>query len=123
MIAYFDNEDIQECLPYYIKAGLVKIICKGFASLTELYDIQDHKLQEFYDSTHSKGFVRTMKANNITAGELSDIVYDSIIRGKAKLKKPLERWLVIEVTSTKISDWQMKIMLNDIAEKNISMNY
>lgn len=117
VIAYFDNEDIQECLPYYIKAGLVKIICTGFASLTELYDIQDHKLQEFYDSTHSKGFVRTMKANNITAGELSDIVYDSIIRGKAKLKKPLERWLVIEVTSTKISDWQMKIMLDDIAEK------
>lgn len=117
VIAYFDNEDIQECLPYYMKAGLIKIICKGFSGLTELYDIQDTKLQKLYDSTRSKGFVRIMKANNITAEELSDIVYDSIIRGKAKLKKPLERWLVIEVTSTDISDEQMKIMLDDIAEK------
>ena len=58
-----------------------------------------------------------MKSNKISAEELSDIVYDSIIRGKAKLKKPLERWLVIEVTSTDISDEQMKIMLDDIAEK------
>ena len=24
VIAYFDNEDIQECLPYYMKAGLLK---------------------------------------------------------------------------------------------------
>ena len=100
-----------------MKAGLIKIICKGFSGLTELYDIQDTKLQKLYDSTRSKGFVRIMKANNITAEELSDIVYDSIIRGKAKLKKPLERWLVIEVTSTDISDEQMKIMLDDIAEK------
>lgn len=117
VINYFDNEDIQECLPYYRKAGLIKIIGKGFSGLTELYDIQDNKLQELYDSTRSKGFVRTMKANHITAGELSDIVYGSLVRGKAKLRKPLERWLAIDVTSTEISDGQMKIMLDDIAEK------
>lgn len=117
VISYFDNEDIQECLPYYRKAGLIKIICKGFSGLTELYDILDPALQKLYDSTRAKGFIRTMKTNQITAENLSSLVYDSILKGKAKLKKPLERWLVIEVTSTVISDGQMKTMLDDIAEK------
>lgn len=114
---YFDNEDIQECLPYYMKSGLISIVGKGFSGLSELYDIKDPDLQKYFDSTEAKGYVKTMKKNDLTPQELSEAVYRAVLTGDAKLKKALERWLVIEVADTEISDEQMKIMLDDIAEK------
>ena len=114
---YFDNEDIQECLPYYVKCGLISIVGKGFSGLSELYDIKDPDLQKYYDSTEAKGYVKTMKKNMLTPRVLSEAVYRSVLTGDAKLKKALERWLVIEVADTEISDERMKIMLDDIEEK------
>ena len=114
---YFDNEDIQECLPYYIKCGLITIKAKGFSGLSELYDIKDPILQKYYDSTEAKGFVKTMKKNDLAPQELSETVYHALLSGDAKLKKALERWLVIEVADTEISDERMAVMLADIAEK------
>lgn len=114
---YFDNEDIQECLPYYMKSGLISIVGKGFSGLSELFDIKDPDLQKYYDSTEAKGYVKTMKKNDLTPQELSESVYRAVLTGEAKLKKALERWLVIEVADTEISDERMKIMLDDIAEK------
>ncbi len=114
---YFDNEDIQECLPYYLHCGLIKIICKGFSGLQELYDINDPILQKYYDSTAAKGYVKTVKNNDITPQVLSETVYSAVLSEKVKLKKALERWLVIDVANTEISDDQMSMMLNDIKEK------
>lgn len=118
VIPYFDNEDIQECLPYYMECGLIKIICKGFAGLKEFYDIADPELQTLYDSSgKAKGFIRAIKTNNISAENLTYKVYDGVMRGKVKLRKPLERWLVIDVKETDISEEQMEVMLADIQAK------
>ena len=114
---YFDNEDIQECLPYYMKCGLITIVGKGFSGLSELYDIKDPELKKYYDSTEAKGYVKTMKKNSLTPGELSEAVYRAVLTGNAKLNKALERWLVLEISDTQISDEKMKTMLDDISEK------
>ena len=114
---YFDNEDIQECLPYYVKSGLIKIVCKGFSGISELEDIEDDELLALYESTTSHGFVRTAKVNNLEPKALAEKVYSSLVGGAVKTKKPLERWLVIDVVSTEISEEQMQIMLADIEEK------
>lgn len=39
------------------------------------------------------------------------------MRGKVKLHKPLERWLVIDVKETDISEERMEAMLADIQAK------
>jgi ATP-dependent DNA helicase RecQ len=117
VLSYFDNEDIQECLPYYMKNGLIKILGKGFSGLSEFYDIKDSNLQKYYDSTEAKGYVKTMKKNDLTPKELSEAVYSAVLNGDAKLKKALERWLIIEVADKEISDERMRIMLDDIEEK------
>lgn len=114
---YFDNEDIQKCLPYYIKSGLITIKAKGFSGLSELRDIKDPVLQKYYDSTEAKGYVKTLKKNGLSAQELSETVYRAILTGNAVLNKPLERWLVLDVADTEISDEKMAIMLDDISEK------
>lgn len=114
---YYDNEDIQECLPYYMKCGLISIKAKGFSGLSELYDIKDPVLQKYYDSTEAKSYVKTMNTNGLTPHELSETVYRAVLSGDAKLNKALERWIVIEVTDNRISDEKMAIMMDDIAEK------
>ena len=114
---YFDNEDIQECLPYFIKCGLITIKAKGFSGLSELTDIKDPTLQQYYNSTEAKGYVKTMKKNGLSPRELSEAVYRAVLTGDTKLNKALERWLVIEVADTGISRERMAIMLDDIAEK------
>lgn len=114
---YFDNEDIQECLPYYMKCGLINIITKGFSGLSELDDIKDPELQKYFNSTEAKGYVKTVNKNDISPQHLSEVVYRAVLNGTVTLKKALERWLVIEVTDTQISDEKMKIMLDDISEK------
>lgn len=116
VIQYFEDKDIQECLPYYIKCGLVTIKAKGFSGLSELREIQDPTLQKYYDSTVSHGYVKTMSKNALSAKELSETVYAAVLTGKAKLNKPLERWLVLDVADTEISDEKMAIMLVDISE-------
>ena len=100
-----------------MKCGLITIVGKGFSGLSELYDIKDPELKKYYDSTEAKGYIKTMKKNGLTPGELSETVYRAVLTGNAKLNKALERWLVLEISDTQISDEKMKIMLDDISEK------
>lgn len=84
---YFDNEDVQECLPYYMSCGLIRIIGKGFSGLSELFDIKDPVLQRYYDSTPAKGYVKTVKKNDITPDHLSNTVYAAVLNGDVKVKR------------------------------------
>lgn len=117
VLPYFEDEDIQECLPYYLKAGLIRVVCKGFAGLGELYEITDDNVKQYYDSTPAKAYVKTIKKNDLEPKDFSEAVYKAVLNGTAKLKKPLERWLVVDVDDTEISDERMQIMLSDIEEK------
>lgn len=120
-LAYFDDEEVQQCIPYFIEEGLIDIVCKGFADLKNLTEITDQRLQKLYDSTKNKGYIRTVnqsaKDEPITPKELSELVYSCVLSGKAQLLKPLERWLIIKVNSTHLSDGNMKHILDMIDEK------
>ena len=114
---YFDDEEIQNCLPYYLEANLVRIEAKGFSQMSELSDISDPVLQQYYDSTKNKAYAMTLKKNNITAKELSERVYSDLVEGKAIANKPLSRWLVLNILETEIPEAKMNIMLDSIEEK------
>jgi len=117
-LAYFDDEEIQLCLPYFLENGLLNIECKGFADLASLTDIKDGQLQQYFDSTKKKGFIRTLKKNpGLTPACLSESVYRAIVDGDAGVTKPLERWLVLNVMKADIDEDAMKAILGDIEEK------
>lgn len=124
---YFDNEDIQECMPYYMNCGLIRIVCKGFSGLSELYDITDSEIERFYHSTPAKGYVKTVKKSGLRPEEFSGKIYAAVLQGKVKLKKPLERWLIVDIANTEISEEQMERMLVEIEEtkryKHDLLNY
>lgn len=117
VIPYFEDEDLQDCLPYYLESGVIKIIGKGFAELSGLTNIKDPKVKEYYESTKTKGYVNTLKKNKLSAKELSDDVYRTLVEGTAKADKPLSRWLVIDVKNTEIREDEMVTMLSHAEEK------
>lgn len=114
---YFDNEDIKDCLPYYIGCGLIEIVAKGFSGISEAYEIKDSEIETLYKSTRTKGFVKTCSRNNITPKDFADKIYSGVLTGKVKFNKPLERWLILKINDSEIFDKQMKQMLVDINTK------
>lgn len=117
-LAYFGDEDIQQCLPYYLNSGLIQIVCKGFSGLSTLTDIEDEQLQQYYDSSRKKGFITTLKrVSSLTPEALAQTVYEALVDGKAKTSKPLERWLIIDVKRDEIDESSMRNIMTDIAEK------
>ena len=69
-LSYFEDEEIQKCLLYYVNAGLIYIVCKGFADLTFLHDIKNDRLHELYDVTKTKGYIRTVNKGEISPKRL-----------------------------------------------------
>lgn len=119
-LSYFDDEDVQECLPYYLQSGVLEIICKGFSGLSALYNIKDEQLKKYFDSTKKHGFISTLKKNSgLEATRLSQMVYGSLVDGKAMVSKPLERWLILNVKASCIGSDAMEAIVANIAEKKV----
>lgn len=117
-LPYFEDEDIQQCLPYFLMTGVISIVCKGFSGLGGLQDIQDPELQRLYDLTKKKGFIMTLKKDpKLSAEKLADMVYGALVDEKVKVKGSLERWLIIDRKQAELDDASLKIMLDDIKKK------
>ena len=119
--AYFENKEKQKqkqlCLPYYLRAGLIEIVTKGFSGLSDLYDIRCDTLQHLFNSTKSQAFNSICKKNDMHPKELSDMVYEGLLSGKFQLKKQLERWIILKVNEIDISEETMTKILKDIERK------
>lgn len=114
---FFGDEQIQQCLPYYLTCGAVEIVGKGFTDLADMENITDDELKKFFDGTWTKLFVRTVKKFSLTPETLSDKVYDALLNERTKLKKPLKLRLVINLLSNELSEAQLKILADDIDAK------
>ncbi len=117
-LPYFEDEELQQCLPYYLEVGLVEIVGKGFGDMKGLDDgISDPAVKQYYDSTKTKGFCATAKKCNVTAKKLSEDVYSALVRGTARTTKPLSRWPILYIKTTEISEPVMTQMLALVEEK------
>lgn len=114
---YFEDDEIQNCLPYYLEAGLIKIIGKGFADLKDISNIKDLKVQSLYDSSKTKAFGSIVKKSDLPVSEITEIVYGGYVDANYTMDKPLQKWLIIDVVENEISDSKMKSMLSSIEEK------
>ena len=68
----------------------------------------------------SSVFVKTVKKNGITPDQLSETVYSAILYNRTKYTKTPERWPVIYVHNTDISEDQMAKIIKDIEEKRMT---
>lgn len=114
---YFADDEQQYIFPYFIEAGLIEIICKGFARLSCMENIKDNNLQKYYDSTVAKLFISTVKETNTDPKELAKFVYKSYINNKFNINKAFEKTLILNILYSDISNNQMQRMLDSIDKK------
>ena len=116
-LAYFDDEEIQHCLPYYLESNLIKIDCKGFTSLKNIESSTDDKINEWLNLTKTKGLVITSKKAETEPSEIIEYVYQCYIDGKVELCKPFEKVLVLDILTEEITNDIMNNIVEDIEEK------
>jgi ATP-dependent DNA helicase RecQ len=116
-LQYFDDEDIQQCFPYFIDNGIISIKSKGFTNLTNLTKIADPNLSVLYDASTTKGIITTMKNCGKSADYISNLVYSAVTKNQAKLSKPYDKCLVIENHFVELTDSHLNTIQETIKEK------
>ena len=116
-LAYFDDEEIQHCLPYFLESGLIKIVCKGFSNLKNIEKSTNSIVNEWLKLTRTKNLVVTCKKAGVSPSEIIEEVYQSYLNDSVELSKPFEKYLVLDVLHEEISNNTMSIILQDIEKK------
>lgn len=116
-LPYFEDEDIQKCLPYFLDCGIINILCKGFSDFKGITSTSDNELESLINSTKTRNLITTIKKSAKTAQEIVEKTYECVVDGKAVLSKPLDRRLIIDVKENEIDDDKMNSILDSIEEK------
>lgn len=95
-LTYFDDEEVQKCLPYFIDNGIIEIAAKSITSLNIFSNVNDKELAELISLTKTKNMITTMKKSGKSAQEISDVVFGAIISDNVRLEKSLGKCLVIQ---------------------------
>lgn len=116
-LQFFDNEEIQKCLPYYLDNGLMEIKSKGFLNLKLLLDIKEKKLKYIYESTKNKSLLTTIKKTKMNPKDITDIVYSAVVNETVKLKKGFDKCLIVEHKYDKIPEYKIDEINQYIEER------
>ena len=96
-VEYYDDEILQLCLPYLLEVGALKICAKAIHSLKILEEIKNPNLQSAIESSRPKTFLTTLNKTNYAPEELSDLVFESLLKGECKVTRSLAKCLIVEV--------------------------
>jgi len=116
-LPYFEDEEVQQCLPYYLTSEILKIECKGFSDLKNLSNVTDKALEDIINCTKTKNLITTVKKSKLDVKTIINKVYESIVKGLATTSKPLDRRLIVDVLEREISGSKMQDILSSIDEK------
>lgn len=116
-LKYFDDEELQKCLHYFVGCGAVSIAVRGFSSLNVLEAVTNPDLESLIDATTTRGTVSTVKKAGIAPRALSELVYSSVLNGEARLSKQFEKCLIIESHRAELTREDKRTIENDISEK------
>jgi len=116
-LQYYEEESVQLCLPYFLDSGLVSILCKGFLNLNMLSDIEDATLRDAYAATKTKGLLSTVKRTGLDVDHIVSMVYEAVLKGKARLVKTFDKCLIVNVDSDRIPCHTMDELIQYVEER------
>ncbi|AXI08445.1 ATP-dependent DNA helicase RecQ [Oceanobacillus zhaokaii] len=116
-LPYFNDEDVQLCLPYYLDNDILEIGAKGITTLDIFSEIKDPEIERLYNLTRTKGFISTVKKSGHSPKEVSDKVYSAIINEQVNLSKNLDKSLIVRSKYTELKADQIKILEQYIEDK------
>lgn len=118
-LPYFDDEEIQKCLPYFLKIGLIEIVAKSIMNLDVFTDVDHDALKELISLTKTKNMITTMKKSEKSALEISNTVFEAIVQNKVKLTKSLGKCLIINSHAEELNDQVIQQLERYSSEKRL----
>lgn len=103
-LQYYDDDEIQKCLSYFLDNGLLSIVCKGVSNLKMLSNITNKDLADIFDATKEKGLITSIKKTGKGAKEIVDLIYSAVLNDEVKLVKGFDKCLIIEPSYENIPD-------------------
>ncbi len=116
-LQYFDDEEIQQCLPYFLDHHFITIESKGFTNLKMLTDIRVEELKKLYDCTKTKGTISVIKKSGLAPSYINDLVYASVLNGTAKLSKNFDKCLIVRNHFENLPEDKLEELAFSIEEK------
>lgn len=116
-LQYYEDESVQQCLPYFLDSDLISILCKGVFNLSMLTDIKEDTLKGIFDATKTKGLLSTIKKTGFAADDIVNRVFRAVLKNEAKLVKSFDKCLIINGNADKISDQRMEELTQYIRER------
>ncbi len=115
-IPYFDDEDLQMCLQYFVKCGAISVIAKGFAELVPLFNVKSQQLQKIVEATKVKSLVAASLKTKTDIVEIINLVYRCLVSGEAEADK-LDKRIIVRVNTKDLSEEQLSEIEGVIAER------
>ncbi|MGL5151288.1 MAG: RecQ family ATP-dependent DNA helicase [Clostridium sp.] len=116
-LPYFEDEDIQKSLMYYVNIDMVKLICKGFSDFKGILSVDNKELEDIIKCTKTKNLISTVKKAEVEVDTLVNMTYESFVNDQLKLSKPLDRRLIVNVNEENIDEENMRKISMEIEEK------
>lgn len=121
-LTYFDDEEIQMCIPYLLENDVVSIKAKGFSNLKKINNIQNKEIDILYNSTKTKTIIRTIKTNNSTPIEIINQIYKAFVKEEIDVQK-FDKCLIVENLFEELTEETIDFIKSDIIEKRNYKNH
>jgi len=120
-LQYFQDEEIQETLPYFLNCGAIQILGKGFTNLKAFGKINNKEIADIIDISMPTGMVIPVlyepQFKKLPSQKFFDKFYHAFLREELKLQRQLDKCLIIEAEETELSEKQLLVIEAEISEK------
>jgi ATP-dependent DNA helicase RecQ len=119
-LQYFEEEELQSALPYFLNCGAITIEGKGFTGLKVFKSNTNPLLQKIIDSSRTGMIIPVLLKpdfSNLSCKEFFNITYSAIIKDEAVLNKNFDKCLIINAIEKELTDSQLKEISDETAIK------
>lgn len=116
-LQYFEDEEVQHSLTYFLDNGIISIISKGFTNLDNLSNVKLKSINLLLNSTKTKSLITTVKKTKMPVNQIVKLIYTAVVNGNIQLSKPFNKCLIIENNFKTLNEEVINKIQEDINKK------
>ncbi len=119
-LQYFQDEEIQETLPYFLNCKAITILAKGFTNLKVFKAISNEEIKEIVSASRTGMVIPALGKPPYNAQPVQyffDKFYQAFLNDELKLQKQLDKCLIIEAKETELTKEQLAAIESEISQK------
>ncbi len=119
-LQYFQDEEIQESLSYFLNCGAIEILAKGFTSLKAFKESRNQEINAIVALSRTGITIPMLSKpphNQAQAQVFFDMFYRSMLQGELSAKKQIDKCLIIEAKEPELTSKQLQEIEAEISVK------